>query len=372
MRIAIIGQKGIPAVSGGVETHVEELAAQMADRGHEVIVYTRPNYTDKSLKMYRGVHLVSLPSIPTKHLDAISHTVLACFDLLRRRVDVVHFHSIGPSIMIWLVKILKPRTPVVATFHTLCYLHKKWGSFARFSLKLGEKMCCKLADRVITISEGLQTYAETSYKRKANYIPNGVNTGIAQAANIISEKWSLSKDSYIVMVSRLIQHKGIHYAIQAFKKLDTDKKLVIVGDGFFTDSYVEELRALAAEDDRIIFTGRQSGQALAELYSNAYLFIQPSESEGLSISLLEAMSYGTNVLVSDIPENKEAVLDLGYTFSNKDANDLAKKLKYLLDNKEELNARSAYLIKHVNENYNWNKITTDVLNLYEDAIAEKK
>lgn len=371
MRIAIIGQKGIPAVSGGVETHVEELAAKMADRGHEVFVYTRPNYTDKGLKMYRGVHLISLPSIPTKHLDAISHTTLACFDVFRRKVDVVHFHSIGPSIMIWLVKILKPKTPVVATFHTLCYLHQKWGVFARFSLKLGEKMCCKLSDHVITISEGLQAYVDSSYKRKANYIPNGVNIGVPQIANIISEKWSLSKDSYILLVSRLIQHKGVHYAIEAFKKLDTDKKLVIVGDGFFTDSYVEELHALAADDDRIIFTGRQSGKALAELYSNAYLFVQPSESEGLSISLLEAMSYGTNVLVSDIPENKEAILNLGYTFINMDVADLAKQLQHLLDNDLELKQRSSSLIRHVNENYNWDKITADVLDLYKEAIVEK-
>lgn len=372
MKIAIIGQKGIPAISGGVETHVEELASQMAGRGHEVYVYTRPNYTDKSLKTYRGVHLISLPCIPTKHLDAISHTFLACFDLLFRRVDIVHFHSIGPSLLIWLAKILKPRTPIIATFHTLCYTHKKWGSFARLSLKLGEKLCCTLADEVITISQGLKAYTYEKYQREANYIPNGVNIGIQREAKIISEKWQLKKDSYIVMVSRLIQHKGIHYAIEAFKQIQTDKKLVIVGDGFFTDNYVEELRALSADDERIMFTGRQSGEVLEELYGNAYLFVQPSESEGLSIALLEAMSYGTNVLVSDIPENKEAIAEIGYTFKNKDANDLKKQLEYLLAHGQELQERSPLLIKRVDDNYNWNKITDDVLDVYQKALAKKK
>jgi len=372
MKIAIIGQKGIPAISGGVETHVEELAAQMSARGHEVFVYTRPNYTDKNLREYRGAHLISLPCIPTKHLDAISHTFMACLDVARRKVDVVHFHSIGPSILIWLVKILKPKTPVVATFHTLCYLHKKWGFFARFSLKMGERMCCKLSDRVITISRGLQAYALQKYGRKTEYIPNGVNIGKSLPANFISEKWSLSKDSYVVIVSRLIEHKGIHYAIKAFKEIRTDKKLVIVGDGFFTDSYVKELHELAKDDNRIIFTGRQSGSVLSELFSNAYLFIQPSESEGLSIALLEAMSYGTNVLVSDIPENKEAIGEIGFTFQCGDVADLKKQLDYLLANGVLLSERSALLVKHVDENYNWDKITLAVLNLYQSAISGKK
>ncbi|MCK4539564.1 glycosyltransferase family 4 protein [Candidatus Parcubacteria bacterium] len=372
MKIAIIGQKGIPSVSGGVETHVEELSVKLAKKGHEVYVYTRPNYTDKNLKEYKGVNLISLPSIPTKHLDAISHTFFACLDVLRRDVDIIHFHSIGPSFLIWLIKILKPKTPVAATFHTLCYQHKKWKPFARFSLKLGEHVCCNMADKVIAISNGLKDYVFKKYKKEAEYIPNGVNKSEFYKAEEIKRKWGLEKNSYIIIVSRLIQHKGIHYAIKAFKKINTDKKLVIVGDGFFTDTYTEELRALAVDDKRIIFTGSQNGNVLKELFSNAYAFIQPSESEGLSISLLEAMSYGLGVLVSDIPENLEPIEDTGFSFKNKNVDDLAKKINYIINHPEELKNKGALAKKRVEENYNWDVIVDRVLGVYQKAIKDKK
>ncbi len=153
MKIAFIGQKGIPAKSGGVETHVEDLSTRLVELGHEVLVYTRPNYTDKNLKEFKGVKLVSLASVATKHFDAISHTIRACFDVVRQDVDVVHFHSIGPSSMIWLVKLLKPGLPVVATFHTRCYEHQKWGRFAKFCLKAAEAICCKFSDQTIAVSK---------------------------------------------------------------------------------------------------------------------------------------------------------------------------------------------------------------------------
>ncbi|MCK5510336.1 glycosyltransferase family 4 protein [Candidatus Parcubacteria bacterium] len=372
MKIAIIGQKGIPAVSGGVETHVEELSIKLAEKGHEVYVYTRPNYTDKNLKEHRGVNLISLPSIPTKHLDAISHTFFACFDILRRNIDVAHFHSIGPSFWIWLLKILKPKTPVVATFHTLCYQHKKWKLFARFSLRLGEYVCCNMADKVITISKGLKKYVLKKYKKEAEYIPNGVLKSEFYKVKEIKQKWELEKDSYVIIVSRLIQHKGIHYAIKAFKKINTDKKLVIVGDGFFTDTYTEELRALAASDKRIIFTGRQTGKILKEFFSNAYAFIQPSESEGLSISLLEAMSYGLGTLVSDIPENLEAIEDTGFSFKNKDVDNLKEKIKYIINHPDEVKNKGTLAKKRVEKYYNWDVIVDGVLEVYQKAVDEKK
>ena len=372
MKIAIIGQKGIPAVSGGVETHVEKLSVKLAKKGHEVYVYTRPNYTDKKLKKYNGVNLISLPSIPTKHLDAISHTFFACMDMSKRDIDIAHFHSIGPSFWIWLLKILKPSTPIVATFHTLCYQHKKWKSFARFSLRLGEYVCCNMADKVITISKGLKEYVFKKYKRKAEYIPNGVLKSEFYKAKEIKQKWGLEKDSYMIIVSRLIQHKGIHYAIKAFKEIGVNKKLVIVGDGFFTDDYTEELRALATEDKRIIFTGRQNGNILKELFSNAYVFIQPSESEGLSISLLEAMSYGLGTLVSDIPENLETIKDAGFSFKNKDVNDLISKINYIINHPDEVKNKGALAKKRVEKNYNWDVIVDDVLGVYQKAVDGKR
>lgn len=370
MKIVFIGQKGIPAKFGGVEKHVSDLATKLAGLGHEVIVYTRSNYTDPDLLEYKGVRLINLPNIATKNLDAISHTFLACLDLIfrRKKVDIVHFHSIGPSSLIWLIRLFKPKTPIVSTFHTQCYFHKKWGVLARTYLKLGEYVCCKFSQKVIVVSKTLKKYVDKKYGIESLNIPNGVYLPSLIKPSIIKEKWGLSSESYILFVARLIRHKGAHYIIDAYKKLKTDKKLVVVGGGFFTDKYVSEVQEMAKDNENIIVTGEQSGKALAELFSNAYCFVQPSESEGLSIALLEAMSYRRMVLSSDIPENKEIVLDNGMTFENKNINSLAEKLQYLLSHPDLVKEKGDKGHSHVAKYYNWNIIVDDILNVYESLL----
>ena len=364
MKIAFIGQKGIPSKFGGVEKHVEDLSRRLAAAGHEVFVYTRPNYTEAKLTEWQGVKLISLPSVGTKHLDAISHTFRACLDVAKRNVDIIHFHSIGPASLIWLMKLLKSRIPVVATFHTQCYMHQKWGSIARWYLKFGEWICCNFADRTIAVSRTLAKYATDKYRKPIIYIPNGVEIRqITGAENI--KTWGLEPDNYLVAVSRLVRHKGLQYLIKAFKEIKTDKKLVIVGDGAFTDKYVAELKELANSDARIIFTGNQSGSALNELFANAYLFVQPSESEGLSIALLEAMSYGRGVLVSDIPENLEAVGDTGFTFNNKNVINLREKLVELLQRPERVAENGRLNVERVRTHYNWDNIVAEIQKVYD-------
>jgi len=371
MRIAVIGQKGIPAKFGGVEKHVEDLATNLAQRGHEVYVYTRRNYTPADLASFRGVNLVSLPSVNSKHFDAISHTFLACLDVARRDVDMVHFHSIGPSSLLWLVKLLKPRTPVVATFHTQCYMHQKWNNLAKFYLRFGELVCCKLSDRTIAVSKTLQQYANKKYEREIVYVPNGVAVEPVTEFTALAE-WGLEPEKYILAVSRLVKHKGVHYLIEAFKKLETDKKLVIVGDSAFTNKYVSQIHRLAEGESRIIFTGNQSGDKLKQLFSHAFAFVQPSESEGLSIALLEAMAYRQAVLVSDIPENLEALPGTDYVFKNKSIRDLRDKLQQMIDNPVSVALSRDKNRQHVLKYYNWNDITTGVEKVYAEAIQDKK
>lgn len=371
MKIAVIGQKGIPAKFGGVEKHVEDLAANLAQRGHEVYVYTRRNYTPAGLTSFRGVNLVSLPSVNSKHLDAISHTFLACLDVARRDVDVVHFHSIGPSSLLWLVKLLKPRTPVVATFHTQCYMHQKWNNLARLYLRFGELVCCKLSDRTIAVSRTLQAYAQKKYRNDIVYIPNGVTVRPVGDTDAL-DTWQLIPGGYVLAVSRLVKHKGIGYLIEAFKKIETDKKLVIVGDSAFTDDYVAQIRRLAEGDPRIIFTGNQTGESLKQLFSHAYIFVQPSESEGLSIALLEAMAYEQAVLVSDIPENLEAVPESEYVFKSKSIRDLRSKLEMALSTPESVSRNRHINREHVLKHYNWQDITDGIERVYDEALAEKR
>ncbi len=373
IRIAFIGQKGIPSISGGVEKHVEDLSVHLTKEGHKVIVYTRRNYTDPNLKEFKGVKLINLPSISTKHLDAISHTFLSVLDVVfKRKVDVVHFHSIGPSLIILLLKIFRPTLPVVFTFHTQCYLHKKWGRFARFFLKLGEMIGINLADEIITVSQNLKKYVFEKYDREAIYAPNGTVLRRKITPDEIKKKWGLEKDSYILVVSRLVRHKGIHFLIKAFKKIETNKKLVIVGEGAYTDDYVKELRKLAQKDERIIFTGLQTGKTLWELFSNAFCFVQPSQSEGLSIALLEAMSFELPVLVSDIPENLEAIKGAGKTFKNSNVESLRENLEKMIKNVKETKLLGEHACQVIAKYYCWDKISQKVIKTYQKAILENQ
>lgn len=370
MKIAMIGQKGIPAISGGVERHVDELSTRLVKAGHDVLAYTRPNYTDPSLREHKGVQLISLPSIPTKHLDAITHTLRACLDVAKRNVDIVHFHSIGPSFLVWLVKLLKLNTPVIFTFHSPCYKHKKWKIFARFCLRMAEVISCRLSNTTIAVSRTLRNYAIRKHNSRAIYVPNGVPA--MENCEIQKIKYmGLQKDGYILSVSRLVRHKGLQHLIRAYQELKTDKKLVIAGDGSYTDNFVKELKSLAGNNKNIIFAGEQSGRNLAELFSNAYLFVQPSETEGLSISLLEAMAYGKATLVSDIPENLEAVGPYGFTFRNKNYKDLAGRLATLLRNSEVVVKMGELERKRALDNYNWEVVIDKTIKIYNNVLLEK-
>ena len=377
MKIAFIGQKGIPAHSGGVEKHVEEVAVRMAQMGHEVFVYVRDNYTDKKLQTYRNVKLIHLPNISTKHLDAISHTFLAILHALFSNYDVVHFHAIGPTSLSWMVKILKRKTALVATFHCQDYYHQKWNWLAQQYLRFGEWVTCKIPDQTIAVSKALGVYMQAAYQRSAVVIPNGAEVEYAKEENELA-KWNLKDKKYVLSVGRLIKHKGVHYLIEAFKQLeDTSKlpnnfKLVIVGDGFHTDDYVKYLHQISKGRENIIFTGEQHGETLNQLFSKAYMFVHPSESEGLSITLLEAMGHGLCMLASDIPENAEPLGDGGRTFESKNVLDLRDKMAYLLNRPEEAKALGELAKKRIQMEYSWDSIAKKTIEVYQEVLNSKK
>lgn len=377
----MIGQKGIPASSGGIERHVEELSTRLAREGNEVFAYVRNWYTPKSLKEYKGVNLVHLPTLKTKHFDAIIHTLFASIHVLFQDADVIHYHAIGPALMSWIPRFFKPKAKVVITFHCRDYFHKKWGIIARIALKLGEIIACKVPEKTIAVSRAIKQYAYRTYGCMAEYIPNGVPFFEKEKPEIITEKWGLQGKDYILSVSRLVKHKGVHYLIKAYDEIckqtnngEKEKlpKLVIVGDSSFTDDYVEYIKNLSKDNPKIIFTGLATGKTLAELFSNAYLFVQPSEYEGLSIALLEALGYGCAVLASDIPENKEIVENgIGFTFENTNISDLKTKLLDLLKNTEMVKEKETIGQLHVREHYNWERIVKNTIDLYRKLTARK-
>ena len=235
---------------------------------------------------------------------------------------------------------------------------EKWQSgFGSKFIRQGEKNAVKYADEIIVLSKGVQDYFKETYGRETHFIPNGVNRPQIREANLITEKFGLKKDSYILFLGRLVPEKGIRYLVKAFKNVKTDKKLVIAGGSSDTDSFMAELKELAKGDDRILFTGFVQGAMLDELYSNAYIYTLPSDLEGMPLSLLEAMSYGNCCLVSDIPECAEVVEDKALIFKKADVQDLQEKLQDACDHPERVDAHKKQAADFICKKYNWDAAT---------------
>ena len=312
--------------------------------------------------MYRGVRLITIPTFQNKKLNAIVYSFLATLRALFGRYDVIHYHAEGPCVMLWIPKLFGVR--VIATVHGLDWQRSKWGNFASYILKLGEKVAARYADEIIVLSKNVQDYFAETYKRTTVYIPNGVNLPEKYGADIIREKYGLEEDGYILFVARIVPEKGIHYLIDAFYKIHTDKKLVIAGGSSHSPEYRDKIRAMAKKDGRIVLTGFVQGRELAELYSNAAVFVLPSDVEGMAISLLEAMSYGNCCLVSDIEENTEVTLDKAETFRRGDVKDLRKKLVYLLENNEIREKYKQNSQSYICGKYSWDEVVQRTVDLY--------
>lgn len=372
MKIAFIGQKGIFGKSGGgVESHVEDLALYLVKEGHEVIVYVRPYYCRfkfSKTRTHRGITLITLPTIKTKHLDAITHTFFASFDVLRRDVDIVHYHMIGPAFLLWIPKLFKRKARVVFTFHSQDYHHKKWGKFAQFCLYAGEWIGCHIADEVIAVSKNIKKYIYEKYGIMASFIPNGVKPPPVVRSDFI-KKLGLQQGEYILCVARMVPHKNIHLLVSAYNRLRTQgfrKKLVIVGGGAYTDLYTQYVMSHSKKNKNIIFTGQlpNNSKLLRELYHNAYLYVHPSESEGLSVSILEAGSFGIPVLASDIIENRDVLKNDGFYFRNKDVIDLRNKLSYLLQHRKVLLSKKDGFRQVIHSMYNWKDLVKKISRVY--------
>lgn len=370
MKIAFIGQKGIPCRSGGVEKHVEELATRMAGRGHEVFVYARKHYVAGQPRAFQGVNLIYTPTINTKHLDAISHTFFSTLHALFHGYDIIHYHAIGPSFLSFIPRALLWRPKVVATFHCQDWTHKKWNKFAQACLKTGAWMSVHAPHKTIAISRLLQEYCAVQYDREVDYIPYGISEPTECPPRLIAQKYNLKKDGYVLAVSRLVPHKQLHTLIKAFRDVNTDKKLVIVGGSSFTDQYVAQLQKLALADPRVILVGEQRGQIMAEFFSNAYAFIQPSESEGLPIAVLEAMSYGLGVVASDIPEHLEGAGQAAIYFHKNDPADLREQLQKAIDDPKMVALKGLQAKKRVRQYFLWDNLIEQIEQLYQSLLKD--
>jgi len=362
MIIAFIGQRGIPPTYGGVEKHVGEIATRLAAKGHEVRVYCRSRYTNVS-GGYKGIRVVRLPAINQKHLEMISHTFFSIMHLLlsNKRIDIIHVQSVDPAILIPLAKL---RAKVVATSHGQVYLQSgKWGKLANTFSRTAEKVFMHFSDRRIAISKTLKDYYESKYHREVAYIPNGADSPAINDSQEI-KKFSLKKDGYILYVGRLIPNKSCHLLIDAYKKIRTDKKLVIVGGPSYSYEYIKKLKESAKGNNNIHFLGYQYGRVLQELFANCSLFVFPSKVEGMPLTLLEAMSFAKLIVFSDIPANIEVADGIGIPFRCGDVDDLSQKLRYALENLSLCYELGEKAREKVKKEYNWDRIVDETEEVY--------
>jgi glycosyltransferase involved in cell wall biosynthesis len=366
MKIFVIGTRGIPDIPGGVEKHCQELYPRIAAAGHEVILATRKPYVKSQSKGWRGIELLHCHAPRRKSLEAIVHTLLAILKARRRNPDLVHIHAVGPGLLVPFARLLGMK--VVVTNHGPDYDRQKWGVVAKIMLRLGEYLGGRFAHERIAISWGIADLIRQRCGRESNLIFNGVALPQPSTTSKFLEKNGIRPGGYLLAVARLVPEKGLHDLVKAFSSLRIDHQLVIAGDADHRSEYSESLKEQASEDDRIVMTGYITGADLNEVYSHARLFVLPSYHEGLPIALLEALSYGLPVLVSDIPANQEVGLPGERYFRVGNVRDLQGKMAALLEQEMD-SAEKAWIDRQLTEKYNWEIIARQTLAVYEKTLA---
>ncbi len=369
LNIAMFGHKRIPSREGGIEVVVEELSTRMVKCGHKVCCYNRKGqhvsgaeFKCETKDDYKGITIKNVFTIDKKGLAAVTSSFFASILSAIGKYNVVHIHAEGPAAFCWLPKLFGKK--VIVTVHGLDHQRAKWGKFASAYIMLGEKNAVKFADDIIVLSQSVQQYFMDTYGRETIFIPNGVNRMKTIEASLIKDEFGIEKDDYILYLGRLVPEKGIRYLIEAYKNINTDKKLVIAGGSSDTDIFKYELETMAAGDDRIIFTGFVQGRLLEELYSNAYIYVLPSDLEGMPLSLLEAMSYSNCCLTSDIEECASVVEDKAVIFKKSNIEDLTNKLQKLCNSEEIVEFYKNSAADYICEKYNWDYVVNQTLILY--------
>ena len=372
-RVAMIGHKFIPSRDGGVEVVVSNLAPHLVEIGYDVTCYNRTNKQFKKLRKngalmreYRGVRLIWAPTVDRRGLAAMTSSIFATVMAAFSPYDLIHFHTEGPCILCWLPRLFGKK--VVVTVHGLDHMRQKWGKFASAYILQGEKVAVRHANSIIVLSKGVQAYFREKYGRETVLIPNGIDPAAVQPACEITKQFGLASREYILFLGRLVPEKGIHYLIEAYQMLHTDKKLVIVGGTSDTDAYVRQLYTMAGDTSSIIFTGFQQGTIAEELYSNAYLYVLPSDLEGMPLTLLEAMNYGCCCVTSDIEECADVMDGCGYTFPHGNVEALRETLQNLCDHPEKVEAKRSEAREVVSSKYTWQEITIQTHELYSKLL----
>lgn len=368
MRIAMIGHKEFPSRAGGVEVVVYELATRLAAHGVDVTVYNRGKEKHHNRYSIMGVNVIRSFTLKNKSLNAMVYSFTATFHALFGKYDIIHYHAIGPCVPLVIAHIFGKKT--VATIHGLNWKVDKWGSFASKYLRLGERIAAKYADTVITLSEGMHQYFLDTHDRDTVLVKNAISPVPETSDGIIREKYGLEKGSYILYIGRLSPEKGIQDLVSAYRKSAITKKLVVAGEAADT-SFLDTLRTLAGDGGDVIFTGLVSGDLMNALYCNTALYVLPSHTEGLALTLLEALSCGANCLVSDIEENTSVAVKYAASFESGNVDDLADKLRECAS-RIKSPGEAEEQKKYISANYGYDSVIEKHMEIYSALVRKEE
>jgi glycosyltransferase involved in cell wall biosynthesis len=360
MKIALLGSRGIPARYSGFETFYEQLAVRLVERGHNVTVYNRSHFIKDVKKEYKGIRIVSLPSIPSKHLDTITHTFLSSIHALFQGYDIVYYCIVGNSPLAWIPRITKACSLLNVDGED--WAREKWSGFAKRYQKKCERIATRTAQLIISDAIGIQKRYHELYQTETIFVPYGANLQRNEGTEVL-DKWGLRSDEYILYVGRFVPENAIDLLIKAFKKVQTDKKLVIIGDAPYADEYKKYLSQIA--DERVIFTGYAFGKDYEQLSSHAYLYVQPSGINGTRPALLDQMGFGNCVLVRNSQVNMEVIGDCGAFFDKNCLLDsLTEKIQELVAQPVKVDYFRERVRSRIENYYNWEWVT----DFYEDLF----
>jgi glycosyltransferase involved in cell wall biosynthesis len=360
LSIALVGSRGIPACYSGFETFYEELGARLVEKGHKVTCYNRSHFQNVASEAVRGVRIVSLPSIATKHLDTITHTTLSTLHALFANYDIVYFCIVGNSPLVWIPRMRGAKTLLNVDGED--WAREKWGWFAGRYQKWCERIARRTANTVIADAHVIQERYARDLNTQTVFVPYGANIRRTESSRGL-ERWGLTSREYILYVGRLVPENGVHRLLRAFRQIETDKRLVIVGDAPFSSAYKKQLRDLA--DDRTLFTGYAFGGDYEVLSSHAYVYVQPSEIEGTRPALLDQLGFGNCVLVSANKANREVIGQCGISFDIENAeSSLCESLRALVNSPQDVADARARARQRIESYYNWDWIS----DFYEDLF----
>lgn len=367
MRVAMIGLKALPPCYGGFETAADEIGRRLVTLGHEVIVYNRSGLSTHAAKHYGGIRLINLPTIQTKNLSAIVHSLLCSIHVLFVRPDVVHYFITGTTLLAPLPRMLGAK--VVCSVDGTDWQRKKWGRLARWYLRFSERFACRFCNGLVSDSLDVQEYYKARYRAPSSFIPYGMRETDESGTEVLA-RLNLKSRDYILFVGRLVPENNVHVLVRAFELVKTDKKLVIVGDDPWGHEYVRLLKS--TRDPRIVFAGGLYGKGYVQLQKNAYVFVLPDEVGGTHPSLVEAMGFGNCVLVNDTPSNLEVIGDAGFSYTGGGGSEsLRDRLQFLLDHPSIVEEYRRKAAERAQACYRWDDVVRKHLELYEQLIGKR-